>query len=88
MGWRRNTVMAWTPKFGSLITLLRDLAARPASVSIELDGVCRDVTATELHGSEREVAWKTITSANDRFAKYQDKTDRQLPVIRLTLRRP
>lgn len=26
MGWRRNTVMAWTPKFGSLIELLRELA--------------------------------------------------------------
>lgn len=23
MGWRRNTVMAWTPKFGSLIEVLR-----------------------------------------------------------------
>ena len=24
MGWRRNPVMAWTPKFGSLITGIRD----------------------------------------------------------------
>lgn len=24
MGWRHNTVMAWTPKFGSLIGLLRE----------------------------------------------------------------
>jgi uncharacterized protein YciI len=24
MGWRRNTVMAWTPKFGTLVELLRD----------------------------------------------------------------
>lgn len=24
MGWRRNTVMPWTPKFGSLIPLVRD----------------------------------------------------------------
>ena len=24
MGWRHNTVMAWTPKFGSLIEVLRD----------------------------------------------------------------
>ncbi|WP_167098623.1 YciI family protein [Mycobacterium sp. DL592] len=23
MGWRRNTVMAWTPKFGTLVDLLR-----------------------------------------------------------------
>jgi hypothetical protein len=26
MGWRYNTVMAWTPKFGSLIGVLRDSA--------------------------------------------------------------
>ncbi|HPY26285.1 MAG TPA: YciI family protein [Mycobacterium sp.] len=26
MGWRHNTVMAWTPKFGSLIAVLRDMA--------------------------------------------------------------
>lgn len=25
MGWRHNTVMAWTPKFGSLIGVLRDV---------------------------------------------------------------
>jgi uncharacterized protein YciI len=27
MGWRRNTVMAWTPKFGSLIPLVRERLA-------------------------------------------------------------
>ena len=26
MGWRRNTVMEWTPKFGSLIEVFRDIA--------------------------------------------------------------
>lgn len=25
MGWRHNTVMAWTPKFGSLIEILREM---------------------------------------------------------------
>jgi len=65
-----------------------NLAARPESVTIELDGVSRQVSATELHGSERELAWRKITSADKRFAKYQELTDRQLPVVRLTLRRP
>ena len=65
-----------------------NLAAQPDRVSIELDGVTHEVTATELHGSERESAWRKITSANKRFAKYQEKTDRQIPVIRLTPRRP
>jgi uncharacterized protein YciI len=26
MGWRHNAVMEWTPKFGSLIEMLRDIA--------------------------------------------------------------
>lgn len=26
MGWRRNTVMSWTPKFGTLVELLRAIA--------------------------------------------------------------
>ena len=28
MGWRRNTVMAWTPKFGSMIDVLREMTER------------------------------------------------------------
>lgn len=28
MGWRHNTVMAWTPKFGTLVELLRNSAAQ------------------------------------------------------------
>ena len=35
---------------------------------------------------ERERAWQQIVAANKRFAKYQQKTDRELPVIRLTAR--
>lgn len=64
-----------------------NLAAHPDHASIELDGATHPVIAEELHGSQREIAWQKITTANNRFAKYQDKTDRQLPVIRLTVRR-
>jgi hypothetical protein len=41
------------------------------------------VTAEQLHGAERNQAWQQITAAAPRFAKYQQKTDRELPVIRL-----
>jgi hypothetical protein len=44
------------------------------------------VTAEQLHGAEREEAWQQITTAVPRFAKYQQKTDRELPVIRLVPR--
>jgi hypothetical protein len=42
------------------------------------------VTAEQLHGAEREAAWQQIVTAAPRFAKYQQKTDRELPIIRLT----
>ncbi len=53
-------------------------------MSIELGGRTHRVVARELHVPEREKAWQLITDANDRFSKYQDRTDRQLPIIRLT----
>lgn len=63
-----------------------NLSANPDRVRVELDGRSYDVTAAELHGSDRDAAWVRIVSANKRFAKYQQKTDRELPVIRLTSR--
>ena len=44
------------------------------------------MTAKQLHGAEREQAWQQITTAVPRFTQYQVKTDRELPIIRLTPR--
>ncbi len=44
------------------------------------------MTAEQLHGAEREAAWQQIVTAAPRFAKYQQKTDRELPIIRLAPR--
>jgi deazaflavin-dependent oxidoreductase (nitroreductase family) len=63
-----------------------NLAAHPDQVSIEVNGQTIPVTAEQLHGAEREQAWQQITTAAPRFAQYQTRTDRQLPVIRLTRR--
>nr|WP_062341706.1 nitroreductase/quinone reductase family protein [Herbidospora sakaeratensis] len=63
-----------------------NLAAHPDQVRIELDGKTVDVTADQLHGAEREQAWQQIVAASPRFAGYQEKTDRELPIIRLTSR--
>jgi deazaflavin-dependent oxidoreductase (nitroreductase family) len=63
-----------------------NLAADPDNVTIETRGRKVAVTARELHGPERDEAWKQITTASPRFAQYQEKTDRLLPVIRLTPR--
>lgn len=63
-----------------------NLAAHPDQVRIDVDGKTVDVRAEQLHGPERAEAWEQITTAAPRFAQYQVKTDRELPVIRLTPR--
>jgi len=60
-----------------------NIAAHPDNVQIEVDGRRIHVTAEQLHGAERAEAWRQIAAASPRFAQYQDKTDRELPVIRL-----
>jgi deazaflavin-dependent oxidoreductase (nitroreductase family) len=63
-----------------------NLAAHPDRAQIELPGRRLAVTAEELHGAEREEAWRQISTASPQFAKYQQKTDRELPIIRLSPR--
>ncbi len=60
-----------------------NIAAHPDKVRIQVDGQTVPVTAEQLHDAERDEAWQQITVASPRFAQYQQKTDRQLPVIRL-----
>ncbi|WP_432890437.1 nitroreductase/quinone reductase family protein [Kribbella sp. CA-245084] len=62
-----------------------NLAANP-EVLIDIDGTTIAVRAEQLHGAERAEAWERITAAAPRFAEYQVKTDRELPVIKLTER--
>jgi deazaflavin-dependent oxidoreductase (nitroreductase family) len=63
-----------------------NLAAHPDQVRIELAGREIPVTAEQLTGLERDQAWAAISTSSARFAQYQQKTDRELPVIRLTPR--
>jgi len=63
-----------------------NIAAHPDQVQIEVDGRKVAVVAEQLHGAERAAAWQHITAASPRFAQYQQKTDRELPIIRLVPR--
>jgi deazaflavin-dependent oxidoreductase (nitroreductase family) len=98
-GAERQTPVGWFPgKDGSWLIVAsaaggprnpawyHNLAAHPDEVQIELPGRKVAVTAEQLHGTEREEAWRQITAAAPRFAAYQQKTDRHLPVIRLVPR--
>jgi deazaflavin-dependent oxidoreductase (nitroreductase family) len=61
-----------------------NIAANPDRVTIELGGEKIAVTAEQLHGEERARAWVEITRTASNFASYETKTDREIPVIRLT----
>ncbi len=95
-GTERTTVVCWFPgKGGSWLIVAAaggtavnpawyyNIAAHPGEVRIEIDGRTVAVTAEQLHGAERAEAWQQITAAAHRFARFQQKTDRELPVIRL-----
>jgi len=61
-----------------------NIGAHPDKVRAVIDGRTVAVAPEQLRGAEREAAWKRITAAVPRFAQYQQKTDRELPIIRLT----
>jgi deazaflavin-dependent oxidoreductase (nitroreductase family) len=63
-----------------------NIAAHPDQVQVEIDGRKVAVTPEQLHGAERDGAWRQITAAAPRLAGYQEKTDRELPIIRLVPR--
>jgi deazaflavin-dependent oxidoreductase (nitroreductase family) len=62
----------------------RNLAANPDRLRIELAEGTIPVSAELLTGDARDQAWQRIIAAQPRFAGYEEKTDRELPVIHLT----
>ncbi|HEY9524271.1 MAG TPA: nitroreductase/quinone reductase family protein [Thermopolyspora sp.] len=95
-GVRRETPVAWFPAGQDAWLIVasaagsprnpdwyRNLAAHPDQVWIELPGRKLKVVAEQLSGAPRAECWQRITAAQSRYAKYQQKTDRELPVIRL-----
>jgi deazaflavin-dependent oxidoreductase (nitroreductase family) len=63
-----------------------NIAAHPDQVSIEVDGRHHDVVPEQLEGHARSDAWRRIVERRPSYAGYQTKTDRLLPVLRLTTR--
>jgi len=61
-----------------------NIAAHPDQIWIEFGGQQLPVTASQLEGDERAEAWQRITESQPRYAGYQRKTDRAIPVIRLS----
>ena len=63
-----------------------NIAAHPDQVRVEMAGRRVNVSAEQLHGQAREEAWRRIKQDLPRFAKYEEQTDREIPVIRLLAR--
>ncbi len=61
-----------------------NIAAHPDQVWIEFGGRTMRVTPTQLDGDARAQAWQRITQSQPRYSGYERKTDRAIPVIRLT----
>jgi deazaflavin-dependent oxidoreductase (nitroreductase family) len=95
-GERRETPVAWFPDGENAWLIVasaggsahnpawyHNLAVHADQVWIELPQHKLRVTAEQLEGARREECWKRIVQAQPRYAKYQEKTDRLLPLIRL-----
>jgi deazaflavin-dependent oxidoreductase (nitroreductase family) len=64
-----------------------NLMAHADQAKMELAGsVPVPVTPQRLDGTERERAWKIITGAQPRIGRYQSKSKREYPIVRLTPR--
>ena len=61
-----------------------NLAKNPDMVSIKLHGTTYHVVPETLEGDERESIFKKIVNDAPNYAKYQQLTDRFIPIIRLT----
>jgi deazaflavin-dependent oxidoreductase (nitroreductase family) len=98
-GQARETPVAWIPEGEDARLIVAsgggsrnpdwfdNLMAHPERAAIELPGrEAVPVTPQRLEGADRERAWRVIAEAQPRIAKYQSKSDREYPVIRLTPR--
>ena len=58
----------------------------PDQVEVQVEGRKTAVTPQTLTGENRATAWERITRERPNFADYEQKTDRVIPVVRLTAR--
>jgi deazaflavin-dependent oxidoreductase (nitroreductase family) len=63
----------------------QNLVANP-SVTVEVGSERYEAVATPLQGAERDREFAAQAERSPRFAQYQEKTDRVIPVVALTRR--
>jgi hypothetical protein len=60
------------------------MVQHPDEIWLEVGNRKMKVRGESLTGSEREEALARIAAISARYAGYQKKTDRQIPIVRLT----
>nr|WP_293013855.1 nitroreductase/quinone reductase family protein [Mycolicibacterium sp.] len=70
----KNTSSAW----------YHNVLAHPGDVAVEMSDGAFAVQVRELHGSERDRAYRIQAERFDNFAEYGKKTQRTIPVLGLT----
>jgi len=96
-GKRRETLLGWFPDGdnGWLVVASYagaakhpawyvNLARNPDQVWVEIGNRKLKVRPESLSGAEREEAWRRIVALSPGYGRYQDQTDREIPVVRLT----
>jgi deazaflavin-dependent oxidoreductase (nitroreductase family) len=61
-----------------------NVARHPTSVWLDVDGRKVHVAPQSLRGAERQEAWLRIVARSPKFARFERRTDREIPVVRLT----
>jgi deazaflavin-dependent oxidoreductase (nitroreductase family) len=61
-----------------------NVAAHPDQVWAEVSGTSRRVEVEQVEGEARDRAWATVTESVPNSKAYETKTDRELPILRLT----
>jgi deazaflavin-dependent oxidoreductase (nitroreductase family) len=61
-----------------------NLARNPDRVWIEAGGEKIHVRPESLKGAERDAAWREVVRLAPGYGDYETKTDREIPIVRLT----
>jgi deazaflavin-dependent oxidoreductase (nitroreductase family) len=95
-GARRRSLLGWMPDGDGWLVFAAaggaarhpgwyyNLAQNPDRVSVDVGKRHVKVRPESLNGSAREAAWRRVVERSPRYGTYEEKTDRLIPVVRLT----
>jgi deazaflavin-dependent oxidoreductase (nitroreductase family) len=61
-----------------------NMARHPDEIWVQAGSRRTQVKAESLKGAERDKAWRRVVSEFSNYGEYEKKTDREIPVVRLT----